>query len=332
MPPSVLGLDVGGANLKMAHAGGLAVTRPFALWKHPQRLAAALAELVHAAPPHDRIAVTMTGELCDCFTTKREGVAFILDAVEEAAGHKPVIVWTTSAEFIAPAEARREWLRVAAANWLATAMWAGSYVDEGPALFVDAGSTTTDFVPLWHGRPMPLGLNDPDRLKTGELLYTGARRTPVCSLMNGEGMAELFATTLDAHVLLGNRPEAPDDCDTADGRPATKEFAHARLSRMLGGDPEMTPPEATLELAARVAARQADMIRAAARMVAARLPQGPAVLVTAGSGEFLSGAITDPNHGWSDLRTLSLSETLGPEVSHAAAAYAVAMLAAEFED
>lgn len=306
----------------MAHARGLAVTRPFALWKQPERLAAVLSALRNEAPSHDRIAVTMTGELCDCFATKREGVTFILDTVEEAAGRVPVVVWTTDAEFVDPATARREWLKVAAANWLATATWAGSYVADGAALLVDAGSTTTDIVPLWHGRPMPRGLTDPERLKTGELVYTGARRTPVCALMNGEGMAELFATTLDVHLLLDHRPEAPDDCDTADGRPATKAFAHARLARMLGGDPEMTPTDTTLDLARRVAPRQAELIRTAAQKVAARLPQSPRVLVTAGSGEFLTAAIAD-------LRRLSLSEELGPAASQAAAAYAVAMLAGE---
>jgi probable H4MPT-linked C1 transfer pathway protein len=332
MPPSVLGLDVGGANLKMAHPAGLAVTQPFALWKQPERLAAALTGLRLDAPPHDLIAVTMTGELCDCFATKREGVAFILDAIEEAAGRVPVAVWTTDADFISPEAARRDWLRVAAANWLATATWAGSYVADCPALLIDAGSTTTDLVPVWHGRPMPLGLTDPDRLKTGELVYTGARRTPVCALLNGEGMAELFATTLDVHVLLGHRLEMPDDRDTADGRPATKACAHARLARLLGGDLEMTPPEATLDLARRVAARQAEMIRAAARMVAARLPQRPTVLVTAGSGEFLADAVTDPERGWTDIRPLSLGLRLGPAISQAAAAYAVALLAAGIDE
>src|SRR5262245_52335278 len=111
MPPSVLGLDVGGANLKMAHARGLALSSSFALWKQREDLAAALSRLRRHAPSHDRFAVTMTGELCDCFATKCEGVAFILDAVEEVAGRVPVIVWTTKGEFTDPATARREWLR-----------------------------------------------------------------------------------------------------------------------------------------------------------------------------------------------------------------------------
>ena len=38
----VLGLDIGGANLKAADSDGRAVTRPFAVWKQPERLREAI--------------------------------------------------------------------------------------------------------------------------------------------------------------------------------------------------------------------------------------------------------------------------------------------------
>src|SRR3954470_18939597 len=65
-----LALDVGGANLKAAHSSGAASSTPFPLWKRPEQLAAAIRKLVGAMPPAERSAVTMTGELCDCFRTK----------------------------------------------------------------------------------------------------------------------------------------------------------------------------------------------------------------------------------------------------------------------
>ena len=80
---SWLGLDIGGANLKAANAAGWAQSIPFALWRDPAGLAAALAELIAQAPAADRLAVTMTGELCDCFRTKAEGVRHILAAVAQ---------------------------------------------------------------------------------------------------------------------------------------------------------------------------------------------------------------------------------------------------------
>lgn len=329
MPLSVLGLDIGGANLKAAHPDGFALQRPFALWKTPQRLPDELRDLIAQCPKADRLAVTMTGELCDCFETKREGVSAILDAVVSAAADKPIRVWTTDATFVDPKTARQEWLKVAAANWLATAAFAGRFVPTGGALLVDCGSTTIDLIPLWEGRPNPFGLIDSDRLRTRELVYTGARRTPVCALLGAEGMAELFATTLDVYLVLGKINEDANDRDTADGRPATRSFAHARLARMLGGDFEVTPHAETRHLAELIAARQADLIRHACRDVASRLPDRPTQIVTAGSGEFLAEAIIDPVHGWHDVTMQSLSHKLGPEVSRAAAAYAVAVLATE---
>src|SRR5262245_4307760 len=102
MPVSVLGLDIGGANLKAAHASGFAAQRPFALWKNPDKLAAELSSLLSIAPSFDRLAVTMTGELCDCYETKRQGVNAILDAVLAVAQDKRVRVWTTEGTFVDP--------------------------------------------------------------------------------------------------------------------------------------------------------------------------------------------------------------------------------------
>ena len=44
--PATLGLDIGGANLKASDGEARSVARPFALWREPHRLAAALRELL----------------------------------------------------------------------------------------------------------------------------------------------------------------------------------------------------------------------------------------------------------------------------------------------
>src|SRR5437870_3936121 len=101
----VLGLDIGGANLKAATADGQAVSVPFPLWRDPHALPQQLPDLVgrfHC----DRLAVTMTGELCDCFATKRAGVNAILDSVLAAALQMPIGVWSTLGRLVSVAEAR----------------------------------------------------------------------------------------------------------------------------------------------------------------------------------------------------------------------------------
>ncbi|QJW97198.1 hydantoinase/oxoprolinase family protein [Frigoriglobus tundricola] len=272
MASIVLGLDIGGANLKAAtadKAGGggrgeptggsphpRAVSVPFPLWKQPDKLPAALAELVAKFPDADELAVTMTGELCDCFETKRDGVHAIIAAVRFASGGRPIHVWSTDGRFLNSEEAKRNHMKVAAANWHALATFAGHYAPEGRAILVDIGSTTTDIIPILDGVPVAVGKTDYDRLFSGELAYTGVRRTPVCAIAPWFVAAELFATTLDVYLVLGMVPEDPNDRDTADGRPATRKYARARLARMFCGDADGVPEDAVEAFASSILSNQ----------------------------------------------------------------------------
>jgi len=333
MMQNVIGLDVGGANLKAATIGGAARSRPFELWKRPEQLGEVLVDLLRGWKAA-RLAVTMTGELCDCFVTKRDGVERILAQIERAFPATPFGVWSTDGRFFTPNEARKQPLAVAAANWHALATVAGASLLPGFAgkqdrnqslLLVDVGSTTTDIIPVIDGKPASAGLTDSERLNSGELVYTGCRRTPVCALLQQGVMAEFFATTLDVYLLLGVFDEDFNDCQTADGRPATKKNAHARLARMVGGDCEITSETATRRLASDVNAKQRGLLTGAIRAVVGRMPRTPEAVVLSGSGEFLARS------AWQDVASdaipiKSLQEVLGPEVSAAACAYAAALL------
>jgi (4-(4-[2-(gamma-L-glutamylamino)ethyl]phenoxymethyl)furan-2-yl)methanamine synthase len=329
MSPSVLGLDVGGANLKAAHTNGAARSRPFALWKDSGGLADALRGLVAETPSADLLAVTMTGELCDCFESKRQGVNAILDAVETASAGKPVRVWRTDGRFVDLTAVRRAPLMAAAANWLALATFAGRYAPKGPALLIDIGSTTTDIVPLQDGRPVPKGRTDPERLRSGELVYSGVRRTPLCAIMGAEGAAELFATTLDVYLLLGSIAEDAADHNTADGRPATKSAAHARLARMVCADQETSTIEEREKLANRILLKQVNTLHYAVEQVSGLLREPPRTIVLAGEGEFLALPVLNNQSAFPPCPIVGLWETLGAGISRAACAYAVAVLAAE---
>ena len=329
MPPRVMGLDIGGANLKAADDQGRAEVRPFELWKDPGGLTDALAQLVRDWPRPDRFAVTMTGELCDCFETKREGVTAILDAVAQLSKSIPVRVWTTAGRFVSLPDARQNAMPCAAANWLGVATFAGRMVPAGPALLIDIGSTTSDIIPLLDGRPMPRGHSDPERLRSGELVYTGIRRTPVCALLGGAGAAECFATTQDVYLVMGVLPEDATDRNTADRRPATRHCAEARLARMLCADTETMSSVEIAKLANAVCLRQVHLLRSAIELVTKRLPGPPETLVLSGSGEFLTRLVLDERTVFRGCRVVSLTERLGTNVSSAACAYAVAILAAQ---
>ena len=232
--------------------------------------------------------MTMTAELSDVFRTKREGVGFVLDAVE-AVSRAPVRVFTTAGEFVDPAAARARPLDAAASNWVATAMLVGRFLPD--ALLVDVGSTTTDVIPVTGGRVAALGRTDPERLLAGELVYTGALRTNVAAIVRRVPLrggecpvaSELFAQSGDAHVLLGSL--APEDytCPTPDGRPPTPEFAGERLARVVCADGEMLGAGEIRAIAAAVAEAQVEEIAAALGRVARRLA-GPAPVITTGLG------------------------------------------------
>lgn len=335
MTTKYLGIDIGGANIKLADSSGYATTVPFALWREPDRLREMLLACLTAAPAHDAIAASTTGELADCFATKREGIRAIYTALARAADSRPVAVYLTNGRFVTPAEAIAAPYQAAASNWHALAQFAGRYTDGGNALLIDVGSTTTDIIPLVAGNPPTRGLTDTERLLSGELVYTGVTRTPVAALVDKLPWRgrycpiarELFATTRDAHLILDNCPEAPDDTETADGRPATRAAARDRLARMIGADRQMFDIDDAIHAALTIAAAQREVIAAGIRQVAGRFHEPPAMLLVSGQGEFLAGQVLD-QIGLPGAR-VSLQDRLGSHVSQAAAAYALAVLAGE---
>lgn len=327
---AILGLDIGGANLKAATADGRAASVPFALWKHPQRLPAALAELVARFPDATELAVTMTGELCDCFETKRDGVNAILDAV--GAAGVAARVWTTDGVFAEVPTARANHLKVAAANWHALAAFAGRFAPHPGAMLLDIGSTTSDLIPLNHGVPATFGTTDDGRLRHHELVYAGVRRTPVSAVYQDRVAAEYFASTQDVYVVLGRIPEESENRDTADGRPATVEYSLARLARMLGGDRETLPDDAVIDFAVRVHSALVRRLSEAARAAYYASADSPPLsgVIVSGAGEFLARRAAE--EAFVDLpraAVVSLTDQLGPEVSACAPAFAVAVLAGE---
>lgn len=304
--------------------------RPFPIWQQRDELPKVLAEMAAQLGPACCAGVTMTAELSDAFRTKREGVAFVLDAVQAALPDTHVLVFGVDGRFHPPEVARREPLLVAAANWLATALVVARHVPT--CLLVDIGSTTTDIIPIAEGHVVAQGRNDPERLVRGELLYTGALRTPVFAIVDRVPLwghwcpvaAELFATAQDVHLLLGHLTPELCTSPTADGRPATHEFAAERLSRVVCADVEMLEKADILLIARHVAEVQVHRIaEAVAQVVAGSGVQGP--VVTAGVGAFLAKAAAERL----GLECRSLAQLLGESASAAAPAAALAFLLAE---
>jgi (4-(4-[2-(gamma-L-glutamylamino)ethyl]phenoxymethyl)furan-2-yl)methanamine synthase len=333
----VIGLDIGGANIKAAHSDGPCRSRTFPIWQSPDQLVSQLRQLVGDWLPCGGIALTMTAELADCFATKREGVEFIVNAVNELADTTPVAVWQTSGEFTAPDVATEFPMLTAAANWHALATFVGRLIPDGTALLIDVGSTTTDIIPLEDGLPVSTGLTDRDRLMSGELVYSGVRRTPLCAIAHsvplGESYcplaAELFATTRDVYLLAGDVAENVNDYETANGGPATREAAHDRVARMLCCDREEVTAEQTQSIAAFLAGVQQQRIRGAVDRVLNKMSDRCSAVLLSGEGSFIAQRIAMSHSGLCDLPHHQLSELFSTDASSAACAFAVARLANE---
>jgi hypothetical protein len=300
--PGVIGLDIGGVNTKAAWRDGDAHHAHvlfYDLVHDHAAVTAVLRDLVagRGGKRPELVAVTMTAELSDEFATKREGVAFVLDAVA-AAVDAPVLALTTAGELVGLDQARSRPLDIAAANWVASALAVGRWYPD--ALMVDVGSTTADVIPIAGGRVAATGRTDLDRLLAGELVYTGALRTNLAAIaarvpVRGGSCpvaSELFAISGDVHLVLGHLAPEAYTCPAPDGRPATVEHARARIARLVCADTEQLAPAEIDAIAAHLHAEQVRTIEAAARQAGARTSDD-APVVPLGVGAFLACEVAD---------------------------------------
>ena len=330
---AVIGWDVGGVNTKVArvHAGRLGAVRshPYELQHAPGALAGRLREYAAGvgAGPHDAHAATMTAELSQLFRTKREGVRFVVDALCAAFPGADVAVYATTGRFLAPDAARADPLLVAAANWAAAArVVAAAHPD---AVLVDTGTTTTDVIPIVGGRVVAHGRTDPARLASGELVYTGALRTPAEAIAAhvplGDALAgvsaEGFALAGDVHLWRGDLAPADYTVRAPDGRPATREWAGERLARVVCADRELLDDAAVSRIADALAAAQVARVADAIGRVRRAHPALRTAVVT-GLGAFIGAAAARA----AGLHAVALAESLGSEAARAAPAAAVALL------
>ncbi|MDD2440410.1 MAG: hydantoinase/oxoprolinase family protein [Methanosarcinaceae archaeon] len=282
----IIGLDIGGANTKLASADGtLTELHYLPLWKNTE-LPRVLGELASRLQP-EKLAVVMTGELADCFEDKTEGIRFIMENVEEAFGKEKVSYINSKGHFFKTGDSLRS---LAAANWAASARLIGA--EFGDCLFVDVGSTTSDLIPILGGEPRA-GLSDFSRLLRKELLYAGTLRTNLAALLEQVEFkagsccpsSELFATTADVYLLLGDISKEQFSCETADGAGKSRSEAMRRLARVVCADLSEISESEILELARQAKEKQITKLENAISEVAGR--HGLTKVVSAGLGEFM---------------------------------------------
>ena len=290
----MIGIDVGGANLKVATKDGVCI-HYCPLWEESP-----LSDLLQQYRREgEDAAVVISGELADCFSSKMEGIGFIVDAVQDI--FPGARFYGTDAAFHDAAVPA-----LAAANWLVSAEY---LMDRYPGtLLVDFGSTTTDIIPLTGMEPLK-GLTDFARLRAGFLVYTGLLRTTVPALLREVTIGgiptpvcpEYFACSADAHLVLGHIASSGYTIDPPDRTGTDRVSALRRLSRVVCADMEETGEEGAVAIARAFWDAQRSLICDAIRRVTGTC--GTRGVLCAGTGAGLIAKLT---------RGTDLSEAIGP--------------------
>ncbi len=341
--PDVLGIDIGGANLKVANAVGESNCNYFPMWTEHRQLAVRLREMLDdfsrsTGTHYKRLGVTMTGEMADCFATRREGVQYILDQVAATFPEADTSVYAVDGLWLPPAEAKLHPWSVASSNWAALANWIicnPATHRQNVCLVLDVGSTTVDVIPVDDNGIATTAKTDRERLQKGQLVYSGVQRTPVAAILHqaklgGELIplvAERFATSDDAYLVLGLTDETPD-CETADGRPRTRKWACARLARMLGDDHERLPPGYIEQFAEQIVEEQTRrLVSAIERNIELGKRNRRPCIIVSGHGRGLASRVLRRLR--IDADVVWLDELLTAPAARCAPAVAVAWLLAQ---
>jgi len=271
----VLGLDIGGANTKVAYIqtekdkikNVEVIVEYFPVWKNPDNLVLVLQKLVDVLGDRfDAVGVTMTAELSDVYSTKREGVEHILGCVKKVFPNNFLYVLNTNARLVSFEEACVVPLEVAAANWMATGWLISQYFEN--CVIIDVGSTSTSIIPVINGKVTAQGKTDLDKLICGELVYTGSLRTNLATIVQTVPIkgtvatvsSELFALSGDVHLILNNIQELQYNSETADGKASTKKNALTRLARLICADTEMLTDKELTTMAQYIYEKQIQQI------------------------------------------------------------------------
>jgi len=315
-----LGIDIGGANTKIASADGAVCELYYVpLWKET-KLPTVLKNISEKHNP-SHVGVVMTGELADCYEDKTAGVLGIMDIIRNSFGCE-IDFLDQRGNFVKHTQNPAS---LAAANWMASASFISRKMKD--CLFVDMGSTTSDLIPVKNGKVIAHN-TDTQRLANNELLYQGILRTNIAALLDSVAISpgncriasELFATSADAYLLLSDIDEDAYICETADGQGKSEKEAARRLARVVCADLEEIDMADVRKIAVAVKDRQKERLAEAISELCHKNDIN--TVLAAGLGEFLIKNTCDEL----GIECISLADKWSLDISKVFPAYAVANL------
>ena len=328
-PKYIVGWDIGGAHVKVA----LAYTAdsiaqvcqlPCPLWLGLDQLRASIftaqKNFDFSRSMH---AITMTGELVDHFSSRKDGVIKLVKEIENNLQGVQVSYFAGDKGFVSSEEAADVYKEIASANWLASAKYIATRISD--ALFVDIGSTTSDIVRIIDHKAIYEGYTDAEILYERELVYCGVVRTPIFAVCNSAPIKdrfipvinECFANTADIYRLTNELPEYADMGETLDGRSKDVVGSATRLARMFGYDANSEELSIWKHVSEYIREQQLQLIINACRKQLSKFSQPLNIpIIGAGVGRFLiEEAAQRFNRRYIDFESLCKFKKTNNEIS-----------------
>ena len=185
----IYGVDIGGFHVKITQltrtSNNIKINSAFI----PFRQREELIEILTSLTTEPGLAV-VTQTICGSrrhFSSVKEGTHNVIDMVGKICGEDKVRYPGLPCHLYTAEEAKKDYLKVAARNWVATSYLASPYLglfEHG--LVIDCGTTSTDIIPVIDSSPVTLGDNDQGymRLRTNELLWSGLYFTLISQISN----------------------------------------------------------------------------------------------------------------------------------------------------
>ncbi|MBE6486603.1 MAG: H4MPT-linked C1 transfer pathway protein [Methanosphaera stadtmanae] len=320
----ILGLDIGGANtdctiIEIENNEVISMKNNreyFPMWKNNNQLQECLHKLTKDDPDIKVVCVSMTAELADGYSSKKEGVLDISNQVMKVFDEKEVY-FVTFDGLKSYTELQKNPLSAAAANWIGTSELI-KYIEKD-CIFMDIGSTTTDIIPIKNNKEHASGHTDLERLSTGELVYTGMLRTNLTSIVhavpihdkNTRVSSELFSITADIHRILGNISEEEYTCPTPDGNKKDITSCKRRLARLVCADLDTLEDEEIIKLAKYIENEQINQIYDGLKEVVERTKIKTVLITSIGHGNLCEIAANKL-----DLNVISLEQYLNKKATN----------------
>ncbi len=275
-----IGLDIGGANLKVASINNGKIIY-FPMWKKWKELNKQLFEIKKEYKPKS-VGVVITAELADSFDNKVNGIRYISSVVNDVFDDCNIFYLDVNGNIKSKIDDPKLF---AASNWVASTKFLLRYYEN--FLFADMGSTTTDLIPVTN--KIEAEKTDYERLRRKELIYFGILRTPIFYVLpefdSTPLASEYFSITGDIFTLTGDISVKDYNCETPDGRDKGKEDCMRRIARTLCCDVDEIGKDNIFKLAKLVKEEMIKKTSKAIETLAAKYKLNK--VIGCGIGEFI---------------------------------------------